>query len=127
MLERIRKAKERLAVLNSENRVRDPDEIWEAYYDVEEAILMAKVVFHGFDRPGKMRKLPAYTGLSDEDVRAKISSAEDSLSLAEASLAKRAAEETIERLRKARDQLKAILLAGTLHPKSAKSSRKVRG
>lgn len=108
--ERIVRSRDRICVLNSHNRLRDKDEIWEAYYDLEEAILMSKVIFRGFDKPGKRRRLPKIANLSDEEVRAKFKITEASLRSAERSLTKQAGDETIEFLRRARDQLKLMLL-----------------
>jgi len=110
--DRIQSATKSLGVLNSENRLHDLDGIWETYYDVEEAILVAKVTFRGFDRPGKIRKLPEFRSLSDPVVRAAFKIAQENLSLAQTKLLSRHGTETVECLRRARDQLKALLLAG---------------
>ena len=109
--ERIKRARGRLAVLTSTGRKRDMREVWEAYFDLEEAILMARIIFGGFDRPGKIRKLPEREKFSDEEIRASFMSAENSLSLAENNLANRRGDETVETLRKSRDLLKIMLLA----------------
>lgn len=108
---KIKTALNRLAVLNSsQSRLRDFDETWEAYYDLEEAILMAKIVFEAFDRPGRIRKLRSPSKLSDEEIRAALRTAEDNLLKAEQKLIDRAGDQTVEFLRRARDELKIILL-----------------
>jgi hypothetical protein len=109
--ERILDARRRLNVLISKVHPRDLDEIWEAYYDLEEAILMTRVVFYGFDRPGRPRRLSVSAGKSDDEIRAMFQKAVESLVIAEKYLSKQMGEETIVALRKARDQLKALLLA----------------
>ena len=108
---RIEKCQERITVLNSENRLWDMNEIWEAYFDLEEAILMTKVIFDAFNKVGKLRKLPEFSELSDQVVRAAFQTAEANLSKAENNLNQLSGEATIESLRKARDQLKALLAA----------------
>jgi hypothetical protein len=99
------------------------DEIWEAYFDLEEAILMAKVVFDAFSKPGKLRKLPEFSGVSDPIVRAAIQKAKANLAVAEKKLPLLLGDETIESLRRARDQLKALLVANVTK-KSLRKSRK---
>jgi hypothetical protein len=126
--ERVKRSRERLAVLNSKTDPKDLDEIWETYYDLEEAIFMAKIIFGGFDKQGRLRRLPDFSqGFSGEEVRAKIQAAERNLSRAESSLQKLAGNETIELLRAARDQAKMILLAeASKGSKRRYSRRKVR-
>jgi hypothetical protein len=108
---RISKARERLAVLNSENNSIDHDEIWEAFFDIEEAILMTRVVFEDFDRPGKLRKLPTI-GSSNGAIRGALLMADSGLKLAQTKLGERSGNESLRSLREARDQLKAALSAG---------------
>jgi len=110
--DRIQSATKRLTVLAAEKRLHDIDAIWETYYQIEEAVLVAKVLFKGFDRPGKFRKLPEFQALSDSVVRAAIKIAEENLLLAETNLVSRHGPETIEFLRKARDQMKALVIVG---------------
>ena len=99
------------------------DEIWEAYFDLEEAILMAKVVFDAFNKLGKLRSLPEFTGLSEPIVRAAFQKVEANLAAAERQLPQLLGDETIESLRRARDQLKALLLANS-SKRSLRKSRK---
>jgi hypothetical protein len=106
---RIKKCRERLAVLNSENDLQNMNAIWEAYFDLEEAILMAKVIFDAFNKVGKLRKLPQFSELSDQVIRAAFQTAEVNLSKAENHLNQLSGDATIESLRKARDQLKALM------------------
>jgi hypothetical protein len=122
--ERIKRSRNRVVSLTDENRLGNLSEIWEAYYDVEEAILISKIVFGGFDKPGKSRKLKVptdfdFSKLNDSEIRAEFESIENNLSLAESKLEIRSGEEMIEYLRRARDQLKIMLL----HPE--KPSRRV--
>jgi len=109
VMERILRVKNRLTVLILGSHSRDPNELWEAYYDLEEAILMTRILFGGFDRPGKLRKLPDFSHYSDEELRAALRSAENNLVAAEKMLHKLSGDATIERLRRARDNLKAML------------------
>ncbi len=114
--ERIKRSQNRVISLNNENRLRDLNEIWEAYYDVEEAILISKIIFGGFDKPGKLRKLNVppnfdFSKLTDREIRARFEFTGKNLSSAESKLGIRSGDETIEYLRKARDELKVMLLS----------------
>jgi hypothetical protein len=122
--DRIRRSQDRISNLTKNNRLRDVDEIWEAYYDVEEAILISKIIFGGFDKPGKIRTLNIPTDfdffkLSDSEIRAKFESVGKNLSLAELKLELSSGEETIESLRRARDEVKIMLLRPSKAPKKA--------
>ena len=108
--DRIKSSRDRISVLNSPGRLRDRDEIWEAYYDLEEAILMSKIIFNGFDKLGKRRRLPKIADLSDKEIRARFRVAEDNLNSAESNLSNLKGDETIESLRRARYQLKLMLV-----------------
>jgi hypothetical protein len=124
--ERIKRSRNRVILQVNDGRLRDLDEIWESYYDVEEAILIAKIIFGGFDKPGKTRELnvPAnfdFSKLSDSKIRAMFESIGKNLSLAENKIENRSGDETIEHLRIARDELKMMLLS------PEKSSKKSRG
>ena len=126
--ERIKRSRNRVIFLTNENRLRDLNEIWEAYYDVEEAILISKIVFGGFDTPGKSRKLNVprnfdFSKLNDSEIRAKFESVENNLSLAESKLEIKSGDETIEYLRRARDQLKIMLLSPEKPSRRAPRSR----
>src|ERR1700730_14940663 len=54
---RLRDCVNRVSMLLEQDRIRDIDEIWEAYCDVEEGIALSNFAIGAFDRLGKMRKL----------------------------------------------------------------------
>jgi len=109
--ERIKNCEERLSVLNSGESLDNMDAVWEAYYDLEEAIFIANMAFNGFNRIGKLRKIPEVTGLSQIVIRATFNKALENIAKARNMLSKHQGEETIEYLRRARDPLKGLLLA----------------
>ena len=129
--ERITRSQDRIIHLVNANRLRDLDEIWEAYYDVEEAILLSKIIFGGFDKPGKTRKLNVPTNfdflkLSESEIRAKFESVGKCLSVAEGKLAQGSEDDMIEFLRRARDELKVMLLSPNRTSKKAPATRRTR-
>jgi hypothetical protein len=129
--ERIKKSQNRVIFLTNNNRLRDLNEIWEAYYDVEEAILISKIIFSGFDMTGKLRKLNVplnfdFSKLTDSKIRAKLESIGKNLSLAESRLGTRSRDETIEYLRRARDELKVMLLSPEKSARNASGKKSPR-
>ncbi|HXQ92900.1 MAG TPA: hypothetical protein VN739_07815 [Nitrososphaerales archaeon] len=133
--ERIKRSQNRTILQVNDSRLRDLNEIWETYYDTEEAILISKIIFGGFDKPGKIRKLNApanfdFSRLSDLEIRAKFEIIGKNLSLAENNIMNRLGNETIEHLRIARDELKIMLLSpekvSRKLPGTKRSRRRVR-
>jgi hypothetical protein len=106
---RVKNALNRISALRSSDKV-DYDSIWEAYYDLEEAILVLKLAFSDFNKPGELRKLPGFVGLSEAKVRAALRSIEEHLISAETILESSRGVKAIEELRASRDILKAMLL-----------------
>jgi hypothetical protein len=109
--ERMKNCEDRLSVLTSDEHIGNMDEVWEAYYDLEEAILIANMAFDGFNRIGKLRKIPEITGLSEIVIRATFNKSLENIGKAREMLSKHQGKETIEYLRLARDPLKGLLLA----------------
>jgi hypothetical protein len=125
IFERIEKARQRISVLNPNDSFnRDSEEIWETYCDVEEAILMAKVVFRGFDRPGRLRKLLEIKEISEKTIRASMETASHNLDLAYSDLVRQRGNELVEHLRAAREQLKSLVI--TVDRINSKSRTKAR-
>jgi hypothetical protein len=111
----LEEARKRLASMDSELKLRDTNEIWEAYCDVEQAIEASKFIFGLHDRLGKARALkvssrndPKLMPLSDLVARYKI--ADSALLSAENAYRHGGGEKGIDCARTARDELKALLL-----------------
>jgi len=112
---RLKESRNRLRRLSEENRFRDVDEIWEAYCDVEEAIAIANFVLGAFDSVGKIRKLTVTlkddpTSMLEADLRKKFSSIEMNLVAAQERFSKGMGDEGTELARRARDDLKIMLI-----------------
>lgn len=116
-------ARKRIALIKIESKFRDTDEIWETYCDIEQSIEVSKYVFKLQNRLGKYRKLkvssqndPATLALTK---LCAIYDEVDSLVISACEAAKQGkGEDAIELSRRARDQLKILLLG------QAKSERK---
>src|SRR5579872_5181400 len=57
ILSSLKEAHKRFAELDSEEKLRSANMIWEAYCDVEQAIEISKFVFNLHERLGKVRSL----------------------------------------------------------------------
>ena len=108
-------ARKRLALMKIESRLRDLDDIWEAYCDIEQSIEVSKFLFKLHNRLGRHRKLVA-SARNDPAViplttLAKIYVKVD-VFVASADKATREGRggDAIEFARSARDQLKLLLL-----------------
>ncbi len=115
VLSSLREARNRLGKMDSEEKYRDASEIWEALCDVEQAIEVSKFVFHLHDRLGKVRTLtvssknsPATLDL--DELKSRYRFVESALVSADIAYREGKAEDAIEWARKARDQLKILLL-----------------
>lgn len=122
--ERIARARSRITVLNPDDVLtRDSDEVWEAYYDIEEGIFVAKIVFKSFEKPGKFRKLLELRDVSQNTIRTALKTACENLDIATSDLRSQRRDELIEHLRRARDQLKALVIAGDRASRSLRQKR----
>ena len=106
--------------------MRDIDEIWEAYCDVEEGIALSNFALGAFDRLGKRRKLTV--SLKDDpsrlpagELRRKFSFVEQYVSSSIEEFSRGKGEDAVESARKARDVLKSMLIA---HSSAEKRSRR---
>lgn len=107
-------ARKRLATMKLESRLRDIDEIWEAYCDIEQSIEVLKFAFR-LNRLGKYRRLVASSKNDPTTLPlttlARIYDRVDALITSADSAVKEArGEDAIEWSRSARDQLKVLLL-----------------
>jgi len=109
--ERMKSCEQRLTVLTSDEYLDIMDAVWEAYYDLEEAIFIANMAFDRFNRIGKLRDIPEANGLSQIEIRATFNKTLENIANARDMLSKHQVETTIEYLRRARDPLKGLLLA----------------
>jgi hypothetical protein len=102
------------------------DEIWETYCDIESAIAMSKLVFGANNKLGVTRKI-SVSGKFDPmimswgEFRAKLVEVDSNLSLARSRFQHGSAEDAIELARKARDELKIMLIS---HRRSENKRRK---
>ncbi|MDA4111832.1 MAG: hypothetical protein OK439_04795 [Thaumarchaeota archaeon] len=127
-IRRLNESSSRLARLSDQNRIRDVEEIWEAYCDVEEAIAISNFKLGVFDRVGKTRKLTISfkddpSKMPEQDLRKRFISIESNLSAAKENFEKGMGDEGAELARRARDDLKKMLIG---HEKSNKSAKNVR-
>lgn len=112
-LDRISRARANLAVLKDSVTLseKDYDAVWEAYYCLEEAILVARIAFSGFDSPGHMRKLPELPRkITEEIFRAILQATNNGMDAAENEFHRHRGPRAVDDLRRARDQLKGLLL-----------------
>ncbi len=116
VLGRFEECKNRLRSLFTENRMRDIDQIWEAYCNVEEGIALSNFVLRSFDRLGVRRKLTVSAkdnpeSMNEMDLRKKLSYVEQNLVSAIEGFSKGEEIEAAEFARRARDALKSMLIA----------------
>jgi hypothetical protein len=119
---RLEESRNRLRHLSEENNMRDIDEIWEAYCDVEEGIALSNFVLEAFDHAGKFRRLSVALKddpdrIGNEDLRKKFSLIDANLTASLEKFSKGSGEDGAEFARRARDALKKMLIA---HSKSDK-------
>ncbi|MGI0090623.1 MAG: hypothetical protein ACREBS_02840 [Nitrososphaerales archaeon] len=120
-------ARARLAKMkNVEEFLRDLDEVWEAYCDIEQAIAISKFVFRSPAKLGKIRKLQISSKcdplvIPADELRSKYEFADSNLVAAGEQLKEGNGEKGIELARRARDELKILLLSNR---KSEKSTRR---
>jgi hypothetical protein len=129
VLGRLRDCEDRIKNLLMEGKIRDIDEIWEAYCVVEEGIALSNFALGAFDRLGKRRKLTVSAKddplkMSEDDLRKKYSFVQDSLARSLEQFITGAGEAGAESARKARDVLKTMLIACSDTEK--RESRRVR-
>jgi hypothetical protein len=108
-------ARKRLSLMNTEDAMRDENEIWEVYCDIEQGVQVSKYVFGVQDGLGVIRKItasarndPSKIPLGELSRRYKI--VDSHLAEALEALRNGMGEEEIEIARKARDELKRLLL-----------------
>lgn len=120
-------ARKRLALMKTESRLREVDEIWETYCDIEQSIEVSKFIFKLHSSLGKRRKLVASSKNDPATLHlttlARIYEKVDAL-VVSADIATREGrgENAIELARDARDQLK-ILLLGQAKSEQTKARR----
>lgn len=115
MLSSLDRARNRIAELKKETNLREISTIWETYCDIEQSIEVSKYVFKLHDRLGTYRRLVASVKNDPTKMSARglisIYNDVDFLVLsATRAVMERRGEEAIELSRKARDQLKLLLL-----------------
>ena len=115
VLSSLEDARKRLAHLDTEEKIRNTSEIWEAYCDVEQAIEVSKFIFDLHERLGKIRSLKVSTkndpkSIPLEELRARYRFVNSTIASAVDAYRHGRGEEAIEFARKARDELKILLL-----------------
>jgi hypothetical protein len=114
--------KKRLADMRTDRNLRDMDALWEAYSDLESAIGLSKFVFYIPLKAGTFRRLTVSKEadprvVPDKELERKYSIVESGIVTAQTLLTGNSVEEGIELLRKARDELKAMLLSARKNSK----------
>ena len=108
-------ARKKPASMNSEEKLRNTLRIWEAYCDIEQAIEVSKFVFRLHDQLGTIRTLEISEKTNPEttpvdELATKYRLANSDIESAEKACEKMNGESAIEFARKARDELKILLL-----------------
>ena len=115
VLSSLESALKRLSNLDTEEKIRNTNEIWETYCDIEQAIEVSKFVFNLHERLGKIRSLKISTkndpkSIPLEELRARYRFVNSAVASATDAYKRGRGEEAIEFARKARDELKILLL-----------------
>ncbi|MFI5420799.1 MAG: hypothetical protein ACHQ1H_07505, partial [Nitrososphaerales archaeon] len=84
VLGRLEKCKILVVSLISQNRLRDIDQIWEAYCNVEEGIALSNFALGSFDRIGVRRKLSVSVNdnpetMNETELRKKLSFVQENI------------------------------------------------
>jgi hypothetical protein len=116
VLERLQKCKSLVLSIFAQNSLREIDQIWEAYCDVEEGIALSNFALGSFDRLGVRRKLSVSPKdnpetMNENELRKKLSFVEENVTASIDKFAKGEGDVAAELARKARDVLKAMLIA----------------
>jgi len=115
VLSSLGEAREKLASMDSEEKLRNSSRIWEVYCDIEQAIEVSKFVFGLHDRLGAIRTLRV-SGKDDlrtshiDVLSAKYKLVNSEIASAEKEYEMGNGESAIEFARRARDELKVLLL-----------------
>jgi len=115
VLSSLEDAQKRLARFDTEEKLRNTSEIWEAYCDIEQAIEVSKFVFNLHGRLGKIRSLKVSTkndpkSIPSGELRSRYRFVNSAIASAADAYRHGRGEEAIEFARKARDELKILLL-----------------
>ncbi|MHB1867488.1 MAG: hypothetical protein ACYCPP_00910 [Nitrososphaerales archaeon] len=115
VLSSLEDARKRLAHFDTEEKLRNTSEIWEVYCDIEQGIEVSKFVFNLHERLGKIRPLKISTkndpkSIPLEELRARYRFVNSAIASAADAYRRGSGEEAIEFARKARDELKILLL-----------------
>ena len=127
ILGRLEKCKNRLRSLSTENRLRDIDQIWEAYCEVEEGIALSNFVLRSFDSLGVRRRLTVTANdnpetMSEVELQKKLFFVEENISSSIDRFSIGNGTEAAELARRARDVLKSMLIA---QARDQKKSRRI--
>jgi hypothetical protein len=111
----LREARRRLASIDSNKKMLDVGELWEAYCDLEQSIEVSKYIFNIAESIGTYRKLVSSikndpTMLSPSELAKRFKRTESNIDAALEAFERGRGEEEIEFARKARDELKIMLL-----------------
>jgi hypothetical protein len=111
----LREARRRLASIDTNKRMSDVSELWEAYCDLEQSIEISKYVFDMAESIGIYRKLVASikndpATLSPDELAKRFKRAQSNIDYALEAFAQGRGKEEVEFARKARDELKIMLL-----------------
>ena len=115
VLSSLESALKRLSNLDTEEKIRNTNEIWETYCDIEQAIEVSKFVFNLHERLGKIRSLKVSTkndpkSIPSVELRSRYRFVNSAVASATDAYKRGRGEEAIEFARKARDELKILLL-----------------
>jgi hypothetical protein len=126
VLGRLLDCETRIKKLLAVAQIRDFDEIWEAFCDVEEGIALSNFALGSFDRLGKRRKLTVSQKddpdrMTDDELRKKFSLVQENLRTSLENFSRGTGEDGVELARRARDFLKIMLIA---HSSAEKRSRR---
>jgi hypothetical protein len=128
VLSSLNDARTKLAKMRLEDKLRSPDEIWEAYCDIEQAIEVSKFVFGLHNRLGVARTLRVSAKNDPEtiplgELAEKYGVVDSSLVSACEAYKKGNAEFAIDLARRARDELKILLLGNRKKVKSKRGKK----
>lgn len=115
VLDSLGSARKRIASMKNNSKLRDIDEIWETYCDIEQSIEVSKFAFKLHNRLGKHRRLAASSKndpstLTVDELTSLYADIDSLIVSAENAVREGRGEDAIDLSRSARDQLKMLLM-----------------